>query len=418
MEFKLPQKITHTVVNRFLKYVKYDTQSSETSDTYPSTEKQKALGVTLVEDLKEIGLTDVQMDKYGYVTATLKANTDKKIPTIGLIAHMDTSPDVSGKDVKPVIHKNYPGNDIVLPGNKTQVIQFKDNPALKDQIGNDIITSDGTTLLGADNKAGIAEIFDALNYFVQHPEIKHGKIRVAITPDEEVGNGSKYFDIKKFGADYAYTVDGETLGEIEDETFCADTVVLTIKGVNVHPGFAKNKMLNSMKIASKILDQLPKNRLSPETTEKRQGYIHPNTMTGSVEETTIKFLIRDFTVKGLHEHETYLRDLTEKIVAEHPKASFDFKIEESYRNMKYKLDEQPKVTEYALEAVQRSGIKPIRNIIRGGTDGARLSYNGLLTPNIFTGGHNFHSKLEWISIQDMQKAVEVIINLVRIWEEK
>jgi tripeptide aminopeptidase len=406
------------VVNRFLKYVKYDTQSSETSDTYPSTEKQKILGKSLAEELKEIGLTDVIMDKYGYVTATLEANTDKKIPTIGLIAHMDTSPDVSGKDVKPIIHENYHGNDIVLPGDKTQIIQFKTNPALKDQIGNDIITSDGTTLLGADNKAGIAEIFDAMNHFVQHPEIKHGKIRLAITPDEEVGNGTKYFDVGKFGADYAYTIDGETLGEVEDETFCADTVVLTIKGVNVHPGFAKNKLLNSMKIAARILEQLPKDRLSPETTEKRQGYIHPNTMTGSVEETIIKFLIRDFTVEGLQKYEAYLKDLTGKIVAQYPKASFDFKVEESYRNMKYKLDKQPKITAYALEAVKSCGINPVRNIIRGGTDGARLSYEGLLTPNIFTGGHNFHSKLEWISIQDMQKAVEVITNLVKIWAEK
>jgi tripeptide aminopeptidase len=406
------------VVNKFLKYVKYDTQSSETSDTYPSTEKQKELGKVLVEELRGIGLTDVQMDKYGYVTATLRANTDKKIPTIGLIAHMDTSPDVSGKDVKPIIHENYHGNDIVLPGDKTQIIQFKDNPALKDQIGNDIITSDGTTLLGADNKAGIAEIIDAVNHLVQHPEIKHGKIRVAITPDEEVGNGTKYFDVEKFGADYAYTIDGENLGEIEDETFCADTVILIIKGVNVHPGFAKNKLLNSMKIAARIMDQLPKNRLSPETTEKRQGYIHPNTMTGSVEETTIKFLIRDFTVEGLQEHEAYLKNLTEKIVAQYAKASFDFKVEESYRNMKYKLDEQPKITAYALEAVKSCGINPVRNIIRGGTDGAWLSYEGLLTPNIFTGGHNFHSKVEWISIQDMQKAVEVIVNLLKIWAEE
>jgi len=405
------------VKNRFLKYVKYDTQSSETSDTYPSTEKQKVLGKVLVEDLQQIGLTEVQIDKYGYVTATLEANTDKKIPTIGLIAHMDTSPDVSGKNVKPVIHKNYKGTDIVLPADKNQVIQFKDNPALNNQIGNDIITSDGTTLLGADNKAGIAEIFDAMQYLVKHPEIKHGKIRVAITPDEEVGNGTKHFNVKKFGADYAYTIDGETLGEVEDETFCADTVSLTIRGINVHPGFAKDKLLNSMKIAAELIDQLPKEKLSPETTEKRQGYIHPNTMTGSVEKTTIKILIRDFTVEGLQEHETYLKNLTEKVVAEYPKASFDFKVEESYRNMKYKLDKESKVTEYALEAVQRSGIKPIKNIIRGGTDGARLSYEGLLTPNVFTGGHNFHSKLEWISIQDMQKAVEVIVNLVRIWEE-
>ena len=414
----MSDKYNFQVVERFLKYVKYDTQSSETSETYPSTEKQKELGKVLVEELKEIGLTDVQMDKYGYVTGTLESNTDKQIPVIGLIAHMDTSPDVSGKDVKQVIHKNYQGNDIVLPGDTSQIIQYSENPTLKDQVGNDIITSDGTTLLGADNKAGIAEIFDALHHLIQHPEIEHGKIRVAVTPDEEIGGGTKYFDVNKFGADYAYTVDGETLGEIEDETFCADTVVLTIKGVNVHPGYAKNKMLNSIKIAAKILDQLPKDRFSPETTEKREGYVHPNTMTGGVEETTIKFLIRDFTVKGLHGHEAFLKNLAEKIVVEYPKAQLEFKVEESYRNMKYKLDDDPKVVEYALEAVKRSGIEPIKNIIRGGTDGARLSFDGLLTPNIFTGGHNFHSKLEWISIQDMQKAVEVIVNLVKIWTEK
>lgn len=412
------EKIDHTVVERFLKYVKYDTQSSETSDTYPSTEKQKELGKVLANELKEIGLTDVEMDKNGYVTGTLEANTDKNIPVIGLIAHMDTSPDVSGKDVKPVIHENYQGGDITLPGDTSQVIPFDDNPALKDQIGHDIITSDGTTLLGADNKAGIAEIFDALNHLKNHPEIKHGKIRVAITPDEEIGQGTKYFDVKKFGADFAYTIDGETLGEIEDETFCADSVNLVIKGVNLHPGYAKNKLVNSIKIAGELLDKLPKDRLSPETTEKREGYIHPNTMEGNVEKTTIKFLIRDFTVEGLKEHEAFLKDLTEKVVAQYPKAEFEFNVEESYRNMKYKLDEEPKVTEYALEAVQRSGIKPVKNIIRGGTDGARLSYDGLLTPNIFTSGHNFHSKLEWISVQDMKKTVETIVNLIQVWAEK
>ncbi len=414
----MSDKYIFQVVERFLKYVKYDTQSSESSETYPSTEKQKELGKVLVEELKEIGLTEVQLDEYGYVTGTLEANIDKQIPVIGLIAHLDTSPDVSGKNVKPTIHKNYQGGDIVLSGDTSQIIQYSENPALKNQVVNDIITSDGTTLLGADNKAGIAEIFDAMHHLIQHPEIKHGKIRIAVTPDEEIGSGTKYFDVNKFGADYAYTVDGETLGEIEDETFCADSVVLIIKGVNVHPGYAKNKMLNSMKIAAKILDQLPKDRLSPETTEKRQGYIHPNTMTGSVEKTIIKFLIRDFTVEGLQELEAFLKNLAEKIVAEYPKAQLEFKVEESYRNMKYKLDEEPKVTEYALEAVKRSDIKPIKNIIRGGTDGARLSYNGLLTPNIFTGGHNFHSKLEWVSVQDMQKAVEVIVNLVKIWTEK
>jgi len=414
----MTEKIEHTVVDRFLKYVKYDTQSSETSDTYPSTLKQKELGKVLAEELKAMGLKDAEMDEYGYVMATLEANTDKKVPVIGLIAHMDTSPEVSGANVRPVIHENYQGGDIVLPGDTEQVLREEDNPALKKQIGNDIISSDGTTLLGADNKAGIAEIFDAVDHLIKHPEIKHGKIRIAVTPDEEVGAGTKYFDIKKFGADYAYTIDGESAGEIEDETFCADTVHLTIKGVNVHPGYAKGKLVNAIKIAGRILDQLPKDKLSPETTEKREGYLHPYVINGGIEETTIKILARDFTVEGLHEHEDFLKKIVEKVMAEYPKAQFDFNIEESYRNMKYKIDEDPKVVEYALEAVKRSALTPIKNIIRGGTDGSRLSYMGLLTPNIFTGGHNFHSKKEWISIQDMKKAVEVIVNLVQIWEEK
>jgi len=414
----MSEKLAYTVVDRFLKYVAYDTQSAEESQTYPSTEKQKILGKVLVEELKKIGLTDAQMDEHGYVLATLKANMDKPAPTIGLIAHMDTSPDVSGKDVKPILHKKYQGGDIVLPGDPSQIIRFTENPALAQQIGNDLITSDGATLLGADNKAGIAEIFDAINHLVKHPEIKHGKICIAVTPDEEVGGGTKYFDIKKFGADHAYTIDGETLGEVEDETFCADSVTIKIRGKNVHPGYAKNKMVNSIKIAARLIEQLPKDKLSPETTEKREGYVHPNSMTGGVEETTIKFLIRDFTVEGLKQHEDFLHKLADQVLAEYPDARLEFKVEESYRNMKYKLDEDPKVVEYALEAVRRSGIEPKKNIIRGGTDGSRLSFDGLLTPNIFTGGHNFHSKLEWISVQDMQKAVDVIVNLIKIWAEK
>ena len=411
-------QINYTVVERFLKYVTYDTQSAEDSETYPSTEKQKKLGEHLVQELKAMGLKDAAMDQHGYVTATLNANVKKPIPAIGLIAHLDTSPDVSGKDVKATVHKNYQGKDIVLPGDSTQVIHFNDTPALAEQIGNDIITSDGTTLLGADNKAGIAEIFDAVNYFVEHPEVEHGKICIAITPDEEVGEGTKYFNIQAFGADFAYTIDGEAAGEVENETFSADSVVLKIHGLNVHPGYAKDKMINAIKIMSEIIDQLPKDKLSPETTEKRQGYVHPNNIEGGVETAMVKFLIRDFTVEGLQEHEKYLKELTEKVVAKYPKVRMEFEVKESYRNMKYKIDEEPKVVEYAIEAVKRSGIPPKLGIIRGGTDGARLSYEGLLTPNIFTGGHNFHSKLEWISVQDMKKAVETIINLIKIWAEK
>jgi tripeptide aminopeptidase len=412
------EKIEYTVVDRFLKYVKYDTQSAENSDTYPSSEKQKILGKELVAELKEMGLTDALMDEYGYVTATLESNLDRKVPTIGLIAHLDTSPDVSGADVKPIVHRKYQGGDLVLPGDPSQIIHYNENPALEKQVGNIIITSDGTTLLGADNKAGIAEIFDAIHHLVKNPTINHGRIRIAVTPDEEIGQGTKYFDVKKFGADYAYTIDGETAAEVEDETFCADAVTIKITGKNVHPGYAKNKMINSIKIAAAIIDKLPKNRLSPETTEKRQGYVHPNNLTGTVEETTIKFLIRDFTVEGLKQHEQFLKELTDQVMKDYPKAKLDFNVEESYRNMKYKLAGDPKVVEYALEAVRRSGIEPKKNIIRGGTDGAMLSYKGLLTPNIFTGGHNFHSKQEWISVQDMQKAVEVIVNLIQIWAEK
>lgn len=410
-------KINYTVLDRFLKYASYDTQSSEASKTFPSTQKQKILGKVLVEELREIGLTEVKMDEYGYVTGALEANIEKKVPTIGLIAHLDTSPDVSGKDVKPQIHKNYQGDDITIATAPALLLKQSENPALNEQFGNDIITSDGTTLLGADNKAGIAEIFNALQYFVQHPEVKHGKIRVAVTPDEEIGCGADHFDVKAFGADFAYTIDGETIGEVENETFCADSLTITVSGVNVHPGYAKNKMVNAIKIASEIIDSLPKDRLSPETTEKREGYVHPNTIQGGVETTTIKFLIRDFNVDGLKEKESYLENLCAEIEAKYPESKIDCKVEEFYRNMKYKLDENPIVVEKALEAVRRAGIKPCLNIIRGGTDGARLSFEGLLTPNIFTGGHNFHSKFEWISIQDMQKAVDVIVNLVLIWAE-
>lgn len=414
----MSEQIEYAVADRFLKYVKYDSQSAEGSTTYPSTARQKILAKELVKELKAIGLADAQMDQYGYVTATLDANIDQPIPTIGLMAHLDTSPDVSGQNVKPIIHKKYQGGDIVLPGDPSRIIRWTENPDLQQQIGNDIITSDGTTLLGADNKAGIAEIFDAVNFLVNHPEIKHGRVRIAITPDEEVGQGTKYFDVKKFAADYAYTIDGETVGVVEDETFCADTVTITIKGRNLHPGYAKNKMINSIKIAAQLLDWLPKDKLSPETTEQRDGYVHPNHINGGVEQTTIKFLIRDFTVEGLQQLEENLKQLSDQVIISHPEARLEFKVEKSYRNMKYKLDEDHRVVDYALEAVKRSGIHPTKRMIRGGTDGAKLCFEGLLTPNIFTGGHNFHSKLEWISVQDMQKAVEVIVNLIKIWAER
>ena len=406
-----------TCVERFLKYVRFDTQSDPDSTTVPSTEKQKLLAAALVEELQQLGLSDAAMDNNGYVTATLPSNSEKSVPVIGLIAHMDTSPDVSGKDVKPMIHRNYQGGDIVL-GQSGVIIRADENPILRQLIGHDIITSDGTTLLGADDKAGIAEIFDALSYFIANPHVKHGKIRVAITPDEEIGKGADHFDVQAFGADAAYTVDGETPGEVEDETFCADSVTLTIKGVNVHPGYAKDKMVNSIKIAAEIIEHLPKHTLSPETTEKREGYVHPHSIGGNEEQTIIKFLIRDFAAEGLKEKENLLKEIVDNILAVHPKAAYDFQVTEFYRNMKYKLAEYPRVVEYAMEAVRRAGLMPVRHAIRGGTDGARLCYMGLLTPNLFAGGHNFHARTEYISAQDMQKAVEVIVELVKLWEEK
>lgn len=408
----------YTVVERFLRYVKYDTQSSEESSTFPSTDKQKVLGQLLADELREIGMQNVELDEFGYVYAELPSNTNKDVPPIGFLAHMDTSPEVSGANVNPVIHKNYDGGKIVLPADPTQVIDPEEHPDLKEQIGNDIITADGTTLLGADNKAGLAEIIDAMRYLIQHPEIKHGPIKVCFTPDEEVGRGTEKIRLDRFGAKYAYTVDGESLGEIENETFCADTVILTIQGFNCHPGYAKNKLVNAIKIAADFLEQLPKDKLSPETTEAREGYVHPYVVNGGVDVTTIKILIRDFEESGLKEKEEFLKNLAEKVVSKYHKASFKFEVQESYRNMRYILDQHPQTVQFALEAVERAGIKPKLNIIRGGTDGSRLSYMGLPCPNIFAGEHAFHSRLEWISVQDMQKAVDVIINLCQIWEEK
>ncbi len=405
-------------LDRFLSYVKYDTQSSEESDSYPSTLKQLELSKKLLLELKDLGLKETEITEHGYVFGTLPSNVDHKVPVIGYIAHVDTSPDVSGKDVNPVISKKYQGGDIVLKNESSQVIEFKMNPALKNCIGHDIITTDGTTLLGADNKAGIAEIMGAIHYMIDNPEIKHGPIRVAFTVDEEVGTGTKHFDVKKFAADYAYTIDGETAGEIEDETFCADTAIVRIKGVNVHPGYAKDRLVSAVKIAAHLIDQLPFDRMSPETTEKREGYLHPHAIKGGVEESEVIFLVRDFDVNGLKEKEKYLEKLCKKVEKKYTKSDLSIEIKESYRNMKIILDKHTQVVDYAMEAVARAGLKPVKNLIRGGTDGAGLCFMGVPTPNIFTGGHNFHSKKEWISVQDMAKAVETIIRLSEIWAEK
>jgi tripeptide aminopeptidase len=407
-----------TCVDRFLKYVKYDTQSSEESTSFPSTEKQKILSEELVRELKEIGLEDAHMDDHGYVIATLPSNTDKDVPVIGFISHVDTSPAVSGENVNPVIHRNYQGGDIKLPNDPNQVIEVKNNPELKEMKGFDIITTDGTTLLGADNKAGVAEIMDAVNYLVKHPEVKHGRIKVCFTPDEEVGRGTEKFDVKKFGAKYAYTVDGSARGEVESETFSADGVNIKIHGKNIHPGYAKGKMVNSIKVAAEFINSLPKDRLSPETTEEREGYVHCVSLNGTEELTTLKFIIRDFETPKLKEHENVLRKLAEEAVAKFHGARLEFDVVEQYRNMKEIIDQHPQVVEYAKEAMGRLNIKPIMRPIRGGTDGSRLSFMGLPTPNIFAGEHSFHSKLEWIAVQDMEMAVKNIVEIAKVWEEK
>lgn len=411
------QNYTFTCVDRFLKYVTIDTQSDENSTSFPSTEKQKDLSRLLVDELLALGVKDAAMDEWGYVTGTVPGNSAKKVPVIGFISHVDTSPAVSGANVKPMIHKNYQGGDIPLPMDG-QVIRAEDNEDLKTMIGYDIITSDGSTLLGADNKAGVAEIMDAVKYLMTHPEVKHGDIKICFTPDEEIGKGTFKFDVPKFGAKYAYTVDGQTRGEVESETFSADMVTLKFIGRNIHPGYAKGKMINSIKIASRFIESLPKDRLSPETTEGREGYVHCITFEGTEEETTLRIIIRDFIDEKLKEYEDFLKDLAEKTIAQFPGARMDFKVHEQYRNMRYILKDHPQVTDYAVDAMKALNIEPRMMPIRGGTDGSRLSFMGLPTPNIFAGEHSFHSKTEWVAIQDMEMAVRVIVKIAEIWEQK
>jgi tripeptide aminopeptidase len=409
---------THTVTERFLRYVVIDTQSDPASSTYPSTEKQKDLGRLLVAELRAMGIGDAHLDQHGYVYATIPANTQKKVPVICLCSHMDTSPDCTGRNVKPQLVRNYRGGDITLPGDPAQVIRVAEHPALKDQIGNDIITTDGTTLLGADNKAGVAEIMDAAHALVQNPQIKHGTIKILFTPDEEIGRGVDQVDLKKLGADFAYTIDGETAGTIEDETFSADGVTITIEGVSTHPGFAKGKMEHAIKIAAAIVDRLPKDTCSPETTDGKQGFLHPIGVAGALEKATLGFIVRDFTEAGLKEKEVLLEDIVKDVMKGFPRSTYAIEIKEQYRNMKEVIDRHPEIVDYAVEAIRRAGLKPVRSSIRGGTDGSRLSFMGLPCPNIFAGEHAFHSRLEWVSVQDMEKAVQTIVHLVMIWEER
>ena len=406
-------------VERFLEYVKIDTQSSEESETYPSTPGQLDLLVKLRDECEAMGLSDVTMDKNGYVFATVPATSDKAdVPVIGFLAHVDTSPEMSGKDVKPLFHRNYDGGDIVLPDEPSAVIEAENNPALADQVGKDLITASGTTLLGADNKAGVAEIMAAAEYLLAHPEIPHGPVRIGFTPDEEVGTGTRYFDVDAFGAYCAYTMDGETLGELQVETFSADSMTVNFHGFNTHPGFARGKMVNAIKVAAHFIDSLPREGLSPETTDGYDGFVHPYTLDAGVERTSVKFIVRDFDENGLKEKENLLGQLAREAVLRFPGAIVDTIVEESYRNMKEVLDHYPDVRDNAIEAIRRAGLTPRVGPIRGGTDGSKLSFMGLPTPNIFAGEHNFHSRFEWISTYDMHKAVEVIIELSQVWEER
>lgn len=409
---------THTVTERFLRYVVIDTQSDPASPTFPSTEKQKNLGRVLVRELREMGIEDAHLDEFGYVYATIPANTTKHVPVICFCSHMDTSPDCTGRNVRPQVVRNYPGGDIVLPGDRSQVIRAAEHPALAEQIGHDIITTDGTTLLGADNKAGVAEIMDAAHFLVTHPQIKHGTIRILFTPDEEIGRGVDKVDLNKLGADFAYTIDGETAGYIEDETFSADGATIIIDGVSTHPGFAKGKMEHAIKIASAIVAALPKESCSPETTEGRQGFLHPVALSGTLEQARLEFIARDFDDELLRQKETLLEDIVRDVMKSYPRSSYRMEVREQYRNMKRVIDRHPQIVDYAIEAVRRTGLKPVRGSIRGGTDGSRLSFMGLPCPNIFAGEHAFHSRLEWVSRQDMEKAVQTIVHLSMIWEER
>ncbi len=407
-----------TAAERFLRYVQIDTQSDPYSNTFPSSEKQKNLSYLLCKELKEMGIEDVEVSEYGYVYATLPSNTNKKVPNICFCSHIDTAPDCSGTNVKPLLHKAYSGQDIVLPDDTTQVISTQQYPYLKEHIGGDIITASGLTLLGADDKSGVAEIMDTANFLLLHPEVKRGEIRLVFTPDEEVGKGTAKIDLNKLNAQFAYTLDGGEKGVIEDETFSADHVRITVHGVIAHPGYAKNKLVNALKIVGEILAHLPTDEWSPETTEEKQGFVHPVAIGGLAEQATVDFIIRDFETANLTRHEERLKALAEEIVKKHPKAKMQFDVEEQYRNMKEIISQHPQLIAYAEEAVERAHLQPKKELVRGGTDGSRLSFMGLPCPNLFTGMQAIHSRHEWIGVSDMNKAVETIVYLVQVWEER
>ena len=408
--------MNRSALRRFLKYVAYDTRSDEQSSTFPSTPGQLVLLRELVQELRALGLADAAMDDHGYVMATVAPTGGRDhAPVIGFIAHVDTSPEMPGHDVRPLVHERYDGRDIVLPDDPSVVLRASENPALAAQIGNTIVTASGLTLLGSDDKAGVAEIVAAVDYLVSHPEIEHGPVRIAFTPDEEIGRGANHFDVNRFGAACAYTLDGGSRGELEFESFSADAITVTFKGFNTHPGYAKGRMINAIRVAADFVARLPRETMSPETTEGHDGYLHPYQLHAAVDATSVKILVRDFVTEKLKEKEEYVRQLARSVIGLHPGASVEFAIDESYRNMREVLERHPRVVDYARQAIRLAGMEPIERPIRGGTDGSRLSFMGLPTPNLFAGEHNFHSRLEWVSAEDMDKAVEVIVRLCELW---
>ena len=407
------------VAERLMRYVQIDTQSDPTSTAHPTTEKQKDLSKLLLQELIGMGITNATTDAFGYVYATIPSNSDKKnMPVICFCSHVDTAPDCSGTNVKPILHKDYDGSDIILPDDTTQVLSVSKSPYLKSHINHAVITASGLTLLGADDKAGVTCIMQAALFLIQNPAIKHGDIKILFTPDEEVGQGTAKIDMKKLGANFGYTMDGGEAGSFEDETFSADAATINIQGVIVHPGYAKNKLLNALKVAAAVMDALPKNEWSPETTEGREGFVHPTAVNGIAEKATLQFIVRDFTLDGLQQHHNRLKKIAEETVAKFPGASMEYVAQEQYRNMKEVLDACPQVAAYAEEAIQRAGLAVKKESIRGGTDGSKLSYIGMPCPNIFTGMQNIHSKLEWVGTKDMAKAAETIVHLCMIWEER
>ena len=404
------------VLDRFLRYVRIDTRADESSTACPSTPGQLILQRLLKTELEEIGLSDVALDEHGYLMATIPATVARDVPVVGFIAHVDTSPEMPGERVTPIVHLAWDGRDIVLPDDPTAILRAADDPDLAAQIGHDIVTASGTTLLGADDKAGVAAIVAAAEHLMAHPEIPHGPIRIGFTPDEEIGRGANRFDVARFGAQCAYTLDGGNCGELEFESFSADVIRVTFIGFNTHPGYAKDRMVNAIKAAARFVDRLPHHGLSPETTAGYEGYVHPYQMEASVDRTSVRVLLRDFVTSGLREKQ----QLVERLAAEVAAATgtrVEFQVDEQYRNMREVLDRHPDVVERARTAIRRAGLTPIEKPIRGGTDGSRLSFMGLPTPNLFAGEHNFHSRLEWTSRQDLERAVAVIVELARTWAE-